>query len=49
MNYSDATWVEATAKEKQFSEFFANVKAFTRNISVNDSQNWNERDFKLQA
>lgn len=37
MNYSDATWAEAMAKEKQFSEFFYSVKAHTRNVSVNDS------------
>lgn len=49
MNYSDATWVEALAKEKQFSEFFYSVKAFTRNLSVNDSQRWTEREFSLQA
>ena len=49
MNYSDATWVEAVAKEKQFSEFFFNVKAFTRNVSVNDSQKWTEREFALQT
>ena len=49
MNYSDSTWAEAIAKEKQFSEFFYSVKAFTRNISVNDSQKWTEREFNLQA
>lgn len=47
MNYSDATWIEAIAKEKQFSEFFFNVKAFTRNVSVKSSQKWTQKEFDL--
>ena len=36
MNYSDDTWAEAIAKEKQFSEFFLTVKATLRGIDIKD-------------
>ena len=51
MNYSEEnTWGESVAKEKQFTEFFRSVKAYTRDITIKDSvQKWQEKDFALQA
>lgn len=51
MNYSEEnTWGESVAKEKQFTEFFRTVKAYTRDISFKEtSQKWEPKDFALQA
>ena len=38
MHYSDETsWPEAIAKERQFNEFFLNLKAVTRGLNVRDA------------
>ena len=49
MHYStENTFPEAVAKEAQFTMFFRNVKALTRNSTIKDTnQAWNEKDFEL--
>jgi cysteinyl-tRNA synthetase len=51
MNYTtEKTFPEALAKESQFTEFFRNVKALTRNIEIGKTvQKWEDKDFALSA
>lgn len=49
MNYkTENSMPEAVAKERQFSEFFKNVKAFLRQCDIKTTnQKWNEKDYEL--
>jgi cysteinyl-tRNA synthetase len=49
MNYStDKSMPEAVEKERQFSEFFKNVKAILRQCNIQSTeQKWNPRDYEL--
>lgn len=51
MNYSpDNSFPEAIAKEKQFNEFFKNIKATLRQCNIDKTeQKWNETDENLKA
>ena len=44
MNYSDGAMEEARAKEKLFAEFFHNVKATLRQLSIDQSQRWDDAE-----
>ena len=48
MDYGDNTMSHALIMEKQFSEFFHNVKAVLRERSIADLQKWNEETQVLQ-
>jgi cysteinyl-tRNA synthetase len=49
MNYSDTSLMEAQKKDKQFSEFFANVKARIRKCGVlaDVDQKWDQQEIDL--
>ena len=48
LNYSDKSFPEAKAKDKQFTEFFRSVSMLMREVNIKDqSQNWIEADYVL--
>lgn len=49
MNYTtEKSMPEAVEKERQFGEFFKNVKAILRQCNIKDTvQKWNEKDYQL--
>jgi len=49
MNYStDKSMPEAVEKERQFSEFFKNVKAILRQVNINETeQKWTPKEYEL--
>ena len=49
MNYSDGAMEEARAKEKLFAEFFHNVKATLRQLSIDQSQRWDDAEVQLNT
>jgi len=49
MDYGDNTMSHALVMEKQFSEFFHNVKAVLREKSIADPQKWNDETQVLQT
>lgn len=49
MNYSDGAMEEARAKEKLFVEFFHNVKANLRHVSIQQPQRWDDAEVQLNA
>ena len=50
MNYSEKSFPEAKAKDRQFSEFFTSVKILQREVDIRSTnQKWLDADFALQA
>ena len=51
MNYSpEDSFAEAIVKEKQFDEFFQNIKSNLRNWNIKETnQKWNEKDKELDV
>lgn len=51
MNYStEKSMPEAVEKERQFSEFFKNVKAILRQCDIKSTeQKWNTKDYELST
>lgn len=46
-NYTKDAMPEAVEKERQFNEFFLNIKVAIRNYDYNTSQHWKTEDFKI--
>ena len=49
MLYSEDALKEAASKDRTFQQFFLNVKAKLRGLSVLDPQRWNEDEKTLAA
>lgn len=49
MNYTtEKSMPEAVEKERQFSEFFKNVKAILRQVNINETQQkWSPKEYEL--
>lgn len=48
IDYSKTSLEEAKQKDKNFKEFFLNIKANTRKTDITDiTQKWNKADFEL--
>lgn len=48
MDYGDNTMTHAVEREKVFSDFFLNVKALLRSVSITNNQFWDDRAVELQ-
>jgi len=48
MDYGDNTMTHAVEREKVFSDYFLNVKALLRSVSITNNQHWDDRAVELQ-